>query len=220
MTLERREHQGFAIHELQCLKRTLAAGAGTATKVSTGDLADIRAKDTVLSVYHNTAGVLVDVTGEVSISDLRATGTITLNANPTNGEFVEIGGVRYTFIVGQTGQYRKLVHSGGANVSVGAATNDTANNLAAAIQDAFGKDHPFSVLAASTPGDPVLLTAKQEGTPGNSITLVESSANITLSGATLTGGSDTGGIELSTTDTTGDDLDVLWYQKKRQLSPN
>ena len=220
MTLDRREHVTDAIHELQCLRRTLAAGAAVDTKVSTGDLALIRAKDTVLSVYHNTAGALVDVTGEVSISDLRAVGTITLNSNPANGEFVEVDGVRFTFITGQSGQFRKLVHSGGANVSVGVDTDTTADNLAAAIQDSFGKDHPFAVLASSAPGDPVSLTAKQEGTPGNSITLVESSASITLSGATLAGGSDTGGIELSSTDTSSDDLDVLWYQKKHELSPN
>lgn len=220
MTLDRREHTDFAVHELQCLKRTLAAGLDVDTKVSTGDLATIRAKDTILSVYHNTAGALVDLTSEVVISDIRATGVITLNANPTNGEFVEINGVRYTFITGQTGQFRALVHSGGANVTVGGDADVTADNLAAAINSVFGRDHPFSVTAVSAPGDPVSLTAKQEGTAGNDITLVESSANITLSSATMTGGSDTGGIETTSTDVTGDDLDVLWYQKKHELSPN
>ena len=83
----------------------------------------------------------------------------------------------------------------------------------------FGRDHPFAVTAVGAT-DPVTVTAKQEGTPGNAITLVESSANITLSGAVLTGGSDTGGIETTSTNVTGDDLDVLWYQKQHELSPN
>lgn len=219
MTLERREHQGFAIHELQCLKRTLAAGLDVDTIVSDGDLAEIRAKDTLLSVYHNTAGALVDVTAEAYIFDLRATGTFTITALPGNGEFVEIGGVRFTFITGQTGQYRKLVHSGGANVTAVTDEDVSAANLAAAINDSFGRDHPFSVTATVV-DDVVTLTAKQEGTPGNAISLVESSAAIVVSGALLTGGSDTGGIALTSTDVTGDDLDVLWYQKKRELSPN
>lgn len=218
MTLERREHVTDAVHELQNLILDVAAGAAINTKISDGRLDEIRDKDTIKSVLHGTAGVFVDLTSEASISETRASGTFTFGGNVTDGESVTVNGQTFTFIAGLT-SVRQLVHSGGANVPVGVDANTSAASLNEAFNLVFGRDHPFSVTS-SVSTNVVTVTAKQEGAVGNSIPITEATANVTVSGATLAGGTDTGGIELDTTTTTGDELHVEWYQKQRQLSPN
>jgi phage tail sheath gpL-like len=217
MALDRKEHAQDAIAELQGLKFVLLAGNVAAnTKM---DLAAIRAKDTILAAVleDTTSGVSTDDTANFTISDIRATGTFTIAAgNVADGETVTVGDQVFTFVAGLS-SVRKLVHSGGANVPVGATNNDSAANLNEAINLVFGRDKVFGVTSSVTT-NVVTVTARQEGAVGNSIALAEATANVTISGATLAGGTDTGGVESSTI-TTGSQVLLWWYQKAHELSP-
>ncbi len=202
-----------AVRELQGQTVSLLAGDSAATKI---DLAAIRLEDTVQSVLHHTASAAIaDLTGEVSIFDTRATGTVTL-VSVVAGDFVEVDGQRFEAIDGETlGANSGRANTGVYKFGLGANDNEAAANLNAAMEQFYGFQNPTGVNS-SVATNVVTVQARVEGAFGNAITLVEStsSARITVSGATLTGGTDTGGIELSGTDTTGDQLVVTWYDKR------
>ena len=201
-----------AVRELQGQTVSLLAGDSAATKL---DLAPIRLEDTVLSVIHNTAGVLVDLTSEVSVFDTRATGTVTL-VSVVAGDFVEVDGQRFEAIDGETlGANSGRANTGVYKFGLGVSDNEAAANLKDAMEQFYGFQNPTGVNV-SVATNVVTVQARVEGAFGNAITLVEStsSARITVSGANLTGGTDTGGIELDTTDTSGDQLLVTWYDKR------
>jgi hypothetical protein len=218
MTLDRQEHQGDAIAELQGLNIELLAGATAGTKI---DLAAIRAKDTILKAMNSdgVSSALVDDTANFSITDIRASGTLTVAAGNglLDGESFVVGDQTFTFVAGLT-SVRKLVHSGGANVPIGATNTATAANIHEAINLVFGRDKVHGVVATIA-SNVVTVTARQEGTVGNAIVLTEAGTDLTASGAgTLAGGSDTGGVQ-STTDNSTDTILLFWYQKQHELSP-
>ena len=112
-----------------------------------------------------------------------ATGTIDFTgaANPIDTETVTIAGRVYEFDTpnGITGDVA---------VVIGATAADTLTNLVNAInQDALRTVN----AADTTTGDPqCTITNIEPGTQGNSETLTEAGANITVSGATLAGAAD------------------------------
>ena len=69
-----------ALKELQGLTQTLVVGAAADTNIA---VAGIGVDDTIVSVLHNTAGVLVDVTAEASIT---SAGNIQLADTDTTGD--------------------------------------------------------------------------------------------------------------------------------------
>lgn len=123
-------------------------------------------------------------------ADTFATGTVTVAAAPlTLGDQVEVGGVTLTGVVG--------ARTSGANdfsVSGGTATAIAAE-IAAAINDS-ANGFP-AIVTASPSGADVNLTAVTAGTAGNTITLsvtVSNPGDMTVSGATLSGGSAAGSL--------------------------
>lgn len=208
MTLERSTHVTRAIKELQDEKFAIAAGVGIGVKI---DVADIRIWDTIKRVLNNTAGVFTDITGNVTISDLAAVGTITVSG-PAVDDSVTVDGVNFVMrAAGTTILQTSLTLEEDIGFAEGASDALTAANLAAAINSVLGRQID-SVNAADAGGGVVDLTAQEQGTPGNSKTLVDSGGGLTVSGATLTGGTDTGGVE-SDVDNTGDELHITWYDK-------
>lgn len=118
-----------------------------------------------------------------------AGGTITVTAQPTDGETVTIGSRTYTFKASLTGAANEI--------AIGADTNATADNLKRAINDEgiegtnYGAGTAIHAdVTASVSTNIVTVTAKVKGAAGNSISLATNSANITLSGASLAGGVD------------------------------
>lgn len=118
-----------------------------------------------------------------------ATGTLTIAAgNAANNDTVTINTTAYTF---------KTTLSGAANeVKIGSANTDTANNLAAAINLADGAGTTYGsvttkigIVSASAVSNVVTFTATIRGAVGN-YALAKSGANLTLSGAAMTGGAD------------------------------
>jgi phage tail sheath gpL-like len=208
MTYERSTHVTRAIKELQDERFQISAGANVGIKI---DVADIRERDTIKRVLHNTAGVFVDLTPDASIFDIRAVGTITVSS-PAVDDSVTVDGVVFVMrAAGTTVLQTSLTGEEDIGFSEGVSDADTAANLVESINSVLGR-RIDSVVASDAGGGVVDLTAQQEGTVGNSITLVDSAGGLTVSGATLTGGTDTGGIS-TTVDTTGDELHITWNDK-------
>lgn len=106
----------------------------------------------------------------------KATGTVTFaTAAAANNDVVTIKGQAFTFKTAPAGAYQVLP---------GASFGDSAANLAAKI-NAAGVG-----VTATVAGGVVTLTCSDDGADGNAITLSKTGTNITVSGATLTGGVD------------------------------
>lgn len=116
-----------------------------------------------------------------------ASGTITLGSNPADGDTVTIDGITFTF---------KTAIASTGDILIGTDASATADNLTAAFN---GDDGSGSLYVAATTTPRVIATASvgvitvyadARGSWGNSVALAKSSAAITLSGATLSGGAD------------------------------
>jgi hypothetical protein len=129
-----------------------------------------------------------------------ATGTITINTNPTNAQdvYIDIGTTGTTNLADIYALHDKLGDCGTATncVLMGSTTAATAANLAAAINGSCLNpcSAPSPYVTATSSGAVVTLTAITAGTAGNSIPLSANNTvggNVTVSGTTLTGGSGT-----------------------------
>ena len=186
--------------ELQGLTVTLATGALANTKI---DVAAIRDEDTIITCLNNDAGTITDITSSMSIVDLHATGTLTLDTVIAT-DACAVNGVTYTFQAGDATSY--------GQVKLGASDTLSAAALAAAInayENSIDNDYSPDVVATSDAAV-VTITAVVEGTAGNAITITAADATITPSGATLAGGTATGGVK-STGAT--DQILMVWFNK-------
>lgn len=153
-------------------------------------LGRMQQQDISLPLLENIASdVLVKHAINQALIAATASGTITLTANPANTNTVTINGTVYTFKTSLGGSAFEIL--------IGAANTDTASNLAAAINLADGSGTTYGssttrlgIITASASSNVVTLTAALRGTVGNGYTLAKSGANITISGATLSGGVD------------------------------
>lgn len=212
-----------AIRELQGFTISALAGALSGVKI---DLAAIRAEDTIVAAHEtdNTAGTITDRTSATTISDIRASNTVTF-ASLQDGDYFEIGGVvaesrpgrRFTARTGPLQGVNSGRNSTGSNwqFDIGANDNESRDNAIAVINEFYGLTPGEGVEASSTGAGEVTITSVKEGAGGNDIELTESTsgARITLGGANLAGGTDTGGIEISA-DTSGGTIVLYWYDRK------
>ena len=112
-----------------------------------------------------------------------ATGTVTFSGAPSAGDTVTIGGVEFEFVSGTPATaYEVEINSGH-----GTAQNlcDTINALV--NQSAYVASAGVSAYKSTLD---VVLRALEPGTYANSVSLSESATNVTVSGATLSGGTD------------------------------
>ena len=126
-------------------------------------------------------------------SMVAATGTITIGAgNAEEDDTVTVNGVEFTF---------KAAPSGAREVDIGADNDESAANLQAKLV----ASQAAAVLKAEyTVADNVVtVTYKVPGTAGNAFTLAKDGTNITVSGATLSGGADTGATDFAPVDANG-----------------
>lgn len=137
-----------------------------------------------------------------------ATGTLTVATQPAAGFTVTINGTVVTF------RASLATFTGvGVEVLIGASVNETAANLAAAL-NASG-DERIGLAYYSVSGAVVTVRYGNEavygvngrkGAEGNAFTLVSSGAAITVSGATLTGGTNPTAERVDVTHGIGTDL--------------
>lgn len=107
-----------------------------------------------------------------------AAGTITVGTNPTAGQTVIVNGETFTFRTGSA----PLTN----DVLIGAASANTASNLAAKLNASTGPKVAVASYSAAT--TTVTVTYGTKGTEGNTFTLAAGTSGATVSGATLTGG--------------------------------
>ena len=192
-----------ALIELQGLNIDILTGATADTKI---DVAAIRSEDTILAAHEQdgTSGLLVDITGNMSINTLYATGTLTA-ATIIAGSECGVAGQTYTFQAGAPITY--------GQVEVGADDSGSIANLKAAI-NAYETsiERGGAQVVATNATNVCTVTAAAEGAAGNAITLTTVDATIVVSGAVLAGGSDTGGVQ-SSSDTSADSIVLYWYNK-------
>jgi hypothetical protein len=110
-----------------------------------------------------------------------ASGTATFSANPALNDTLTIGGTTVTF----------------TSLLIAATLPQTLADLAQVLNSSG--DANLSQNSYTVAGSVLTITAKTAGTGGNSTTLAKVSTAITLSGATLTGGSGSGGTGLTLT---------------------
>lgn len=118
--------------------------------------------------------------GATLVSDgAKATGTITIATQPTNGQTIIVNGKTITF---------KTAPTGPADVLIGANAAGTATNLAAVLNASV--DPAIAVADYSAAASVVTVTYGQRGVLGNSFTIATGTAgaSVTVSGATLSGG--------------------------------
>jgi hypothetical protein len=192
------------VKELQGFRVELLTGAGANTKIN---VAAIRSEDTILSAINNNASTLTDQTANMSIVSVKASGTLTLSGVVAL-DACTVNGKTYTFQAGDPTKY--------GQVKVGVSDDASAINLAAAINayetsnDAYLANGGAKVSAARTSSGVVTVTAVADGTSGNSIGTT-GSTHITAGGATLTGGTDTGGVKCTNAT---NQLLLFWFNKR------
>lgn len=186
-----------ALRELQSIKTVVVTGAAATTKIN---VAEMRLdKTTIMSTVAFSGGVPT-VPVDAAVSDTRASGTVTI-AGPADGATYTLNGRVYTFKDTPTAiQHVQRSTGGGANDAMAAA-------LAAKINAIDGNSVVATAAAAV-----VTVKANAFGTAGNSITTV-GSTGVTASGATLANGTATGGLAFATTNTTGAQVLVTYFQK-------
>lgn len=169
---------------------TLDAANGCYKLAGQGDLVYGRI-DTIYPEYGTVMIEMHNITG-VSVAAKSAKGTLTFGSNPSANDTVTIDETTYKFV-------SALSDTPTANeVLIGAAKEDSAANLVAAINGAAGEGTLYGegtvaneAVTATVAEAVVTVTAAEAGTAGNSIVFTESSTAITASGSgTLAGGVD------------------------------
>jgi hypothetical protein len=116
-----------------------------------------------------------------TVGGAAATGSITVTTNLTDGQTLVVNGITLT---------AKTVPVANTDFAVGGSSATTATNLQQALaNDGFPE---FGDFTATVSTNVVTLTAKNKGAAANAITLATGTAgaSITMSGATLSGGTD------------------------------
>lgn len=175
---------------------SLVTGGAANAKLA---LADIEPGDKLISVINNNAGVLTDVTATTTIASKTATGTVTVGT-AAKDDTVAIAGFVYTLTD------TKPADSDYSKVLIGSTATITAASLAAAIN---AREATRQSKVSATAAAAVVTITATPGAAGNALALVETGSSFTVSGATLSGGSDTGGIKVTTAT---DQLQVVWQK--------
>lgn len=178
---------GFTVAANNGLKRVTAVDGDSIT-VNEALVTEVtgfeNAKIETVGWQFPSAAISLTVVGNIPSLNLvaapvAATGTV-LIADVIADDTVTIGGVEYTFVAGAP--------EAEGEVPIGADDDETAANLAAAINGAvlFTPAHPLVSATVSTAT--VTVAARIAGLGGNLITLDEAATDVTLSGAALSGG--------------------------------
>ena len=185
---------------LEGLQVKLVAGAAANTALPLA----IDSDDQLISVLNNNAGTLTDVTAQTTIVDTRASGTVTLGAAGTAGDTVSVAGLTYTLASAAA----KIEPHNVEFVRVGADATATAAALAKSINAREG--NRGAKVSATAAAGVVTIKAVQGGTAGNALALAETGNSMTISGATLEGGTATTGLKVSVVT---NQLQVFYFKK-------
>jgi hypothetical protein len=191
------------LKEIQGLTVSVLTGAAANTAIP---LAAIRKEDTILSAINFASGVPSDVTGTATISETRATGTLTVTS-VVDGNSCVVNGFTYTF---------KTTPTALNHIAIAGTDALNAQALAAAITKYEarynGTSYEVPKVTTSVSSNVVTVKAIADGTAGNAITLTGTASKVAASGSgTLAGGTATGSLKFSGIT---NNLIVAWYNKK------
>lgn len=146
----------------------------------------------------------------VAAGGVRATGTITVATNPTNGQTITVNGQTVTF---KTAVVNPL------DVAIGASTAVTAANLASVLN--LSSNPSVAAAGYSAAGNVVTVTYDAYGTAGNSFTIATGTAGaaVTVSGATLSGGVNATSMRVDVTDGIAEGSNLLSLAKELRFHP-
>lgn len=172
---------------------TMAASTD-APAITTFTLANGGTAELMLDANQLRTGLMIQPQTEASVinfgatAGVQATGALTVAAVPANNETIAVNGVTFTF---------KSSASTSTEIQIGLTEAATATNMATTLNASANAS--ITVATYSADDNDVLITYDAGGTDGNAYTLADSSgANVTRSGATLTGGLNTGnGLQLA-----------------------
>lgn len=197
--------------EFQGRTMTVVAGAAAGTEMA---VAAMRTADTLHNaiVYTDAGGAVADDAANMTIQDTHAKGTVTIAGDPVAGETVTVNGNVYTWRAAPT-KLNEVKITSGNNTTMAAALAAAINAYEGRYESQLNGDGwRVPAVSATSALGVVTITALADGTAGNAITLTEASTNVTASGATLAGGTATGGVK-STTDLTGKHVLLVWTNK-------
>lgn len=136
-----------------------------------------------------------EISSATTGSGVKASGTITLGSNPAAGDTLTIGGTAISFVASAPT---------GNQVLIGSTAANTAANLQAFLQSST--DTQIVKCSYATSGAVTTVTYAVLGTTGNAFTLAKTGTNITVSGATLSGGVNSSSITYATPTGSGTDI--------------
>jgi hypothetical protein len=177
---------------------TVTGGVGVAGAINAGAASAFTGNLTVTSgnvILSSGNGISFAATSDPTIAAVAATGTITRTAtNVSDGDTVTLGASTYTF--------KTTLTPANGEVLIGADAAASLLNLARAINNSGGTpgtDYQVAAANASASAGTIVgsvlpLTALTAGTAGNSIALAETSAELSVSAATLRGGAAAGAV--------------------------
>lgn len=131
---------------------------------------------------------------------VKATGFIQLTGQPSDGDTVTVNGIVITF---------KTAVVGANQVLIGASAAQTLVNLHTFLANSTNANLLLMTYTFDLVSNKVNITAVSVGTAGNTLTLVKSGANITLSAATLLGGLNQSSVSYATAPGSGQDVSAL-----------
>lgn len=201
------------LKELQRIRFTRVSGAAAGTlRTNKMAIAAMRAEDTIVGVHtfnDAAAAVSVDDTANAGISDIRAQGTHTNAGNPADAQTSTVNGKVYTWKTTPTLlEHVKIVIGDNTAMAV-----NLRNAINAWENRRLTNDWNKPQVVATASAGVVTITAILEGAAGNSFTLATTATGASVSGANLSGGSDTGGF-FSTTNNTTRSVHILWFDKQ------
>jgi len=139
-----------------------------------------------------------EISSATTGAGVKAAGTITMSTNPSASDTVVIGGTTITFVASAPT---------GNQVLIGTSAANTAANLQAFL--IASNDVNIVKCAYATSGAVTTLTYTSVGTAGNAFTLAKTGTNITVSGATLSGGVNASSITYATPTGSGTDISTM-----------
>lgn len=138
------------------------------------------------------------ITSATTGAGVEASGTISLTGQPSDGDTVTVNGTVVTF---------KTVVAGANQVLIGASAQQSAVNLCTFLQTST--DVNIGAATYSVSAQVVTVTYLTVGTAGNAFTLAKVGVNLTVSGATLTGGTNASSVSYATAPASGQDISSL-----------
>jgi hypothetical protein len=147
----------------------------------------------------------------ISGGNQAASGSLTFLSNPSNGQYIVLNGVTWTFVTTITS---------GPQILIGDDVTVTLAELAYQLNNYNSTS--INVATYSVSGKILVITYKTSGPGGNAYTLNAGNAPATASGATLTGGSTGGGATASITvgPESGTYPSVVGYYQSRRVYAN